>query len=88
MKYITILEAETTEYQNVGTITTEDIGNRFKEAIESHFDATLISFSFVDEQISSLEDCISASPIDCVVKLDTAGGETDYTVELSETWLF
>jgi len=68
MKYITILEAETTEYQNVGTITTEDIGNRFKEAIESHFDATLISFSFVDEQISSLEDCISASPIDCVVK--------------------
>jgi len=88
MKYITILESENSECPNVGTVTIENIGDKFKEAIESHFDATLISFSFVEEQIENLDDCISASPIDVLVKLDVNGEASEYRVELSQTWLY
>jgi len=88
MKYITILESENSEYPNVGTVTIENIGDKFKEAIESHFDATLISFSFVEEQIENLDDCINASPIDILVKLDVNGEASEYKVELSQTWLY
>ena len=88
MKYITILESENSECSNVGTVTIENIGDKFKEAIESHFDATLISFSFVEEQIENLDDCINASPIDILVKLDVNGEASEYKVELSQTWLY
>lgn len=88
MKYITILESENSECPNVGTVTIENIGDKFKEAIESHFDATLISFSFVEEQIENLDDCINASPIDILVKLDVNGEASEYKVELSQTWLY
>jgi hypothetical protein len=87
MKYITILESDNTECPNVGTIPTKNTDSKFKEAIESHFDAALISFSFVDEQIKQLNDCINASPIDVLIKLDD-GGEGLYKVELSQTWLY
>lgn len=93
MEYITILESENSECPNVGTITLNPrnwaglgIDNKFKFAVESHFDAKLISFSFVDEQIESLGDCINASPIDVLVKLDGVEGEC--RVELSQTWLY
>ena len=89
MKYITILESENNECPNVGTITSPvDIENKFKGAIESHFDATLISYSFVEEQIENLDDCINGSPIDVLVKLDCDGMDSEYRVELSETWLY
>lgn len=89
MKYITILESENYECPNVGTITLPvDIENKFKEAIESHFDATLISYSFVEEQIENLDDCINGAPIDVLVKLDCGGMDSEYRVELSETWLY
>ena len=89
MKYITILESENNECPNVGTITSPvDIENKFKGAIESHFDATLISYSFVEEQIENLDDCISGVPIDVLVKLDCGGMDSEYRVELSETWLY
>ena len=88
MKYITILESENNECPNVGTITLPvDIENKFKGAIESHFDATLISYSFVEEQIENLDDCINGAPIDVLVKLDCDDGP-EYRVELSETWLY
>ena len=89
MKYITILESENNECPNVGTITSPvDIENKFKGAIESHFDATLISYSFVEEQVENLDDCISGVPIDVLVKLDCGGMDSEYRVELSETWLY
>jgi hypothetical protein len=89
MKYITILESENNECPNVGTITLPvDIENKFKGAIESHFDATLISYSFVEEQIENLDDCINGAPIDVLVKLDCDGMDSEYRVELSETWLY
>ena len=89
MKYITILESENNECPNVGTITLPvDIENKFKGAIESHFDATLISYSFVEEQIENLDDCIYGAPIDVLVKLDCGGMDSEYRVELSETWLY
>ena len=89
-KYITILEIENwnNECPNVGTITLENIDGKFKEAIESHFDAALISFSFVDEQVKRLSDCINASPIDVLVKLDVAGEVYERRVELSQTWVY
>jgi len=88
MKYITILESENNECPNVGTVTLEKIDTKFKEAIESHFDAELISTSFVDEQIENLSDCINASPIDVLVRLDVDGDISEYKVELSQTWLY
>ncbi len=104
MKYITILESENNECPNVGTISLPvdaktilrgfreemrlNIENKFKGAIESHFDATLISYSFVEEQIENLDDCISGVPIDVLVKLDCDGMDSEYRVELSETWLY
>jgi len=100
MKYITILESENNECPNVGTITLPpnylkithplyvDIENKFKGAIESHFDATLISYSFVEEQVENLDDCINGAPIDVLVKLDCGGMDSEYRVELSETWLY
>ena len=87
-KYITILELENNECPNVGTITLENIEGKFKKAIESHFDATLTSFSFVDEQVERLSDCVNASPIDVLVKLDVDGETYKYRVELSQTWIY
>ena len=88
--YITILEIENwnNECPNVGTITLENIDGKFKKAIESHFNAALISFSFVDEQVKHLSDCINASPIDVLVKLDVDGEVYEYRVELSQTWVY
>ena len=88
MKYITILESNNSDCPNVGTITNQDVESKFKEAIESHFDAEMISFSFVNEQIENLGDCINASPIDVLVRLDVDGDISEYEVELSETWLY
>ena len=88
MKYITILEVDNPECANVGTITTGNITEKFKQAIESHFDAELISYSFLNPHVKELEDCISAVPIDVLVILDVNGDHSDYVVELSETWLY
>lgn len=89
-KYITILEVGNEDCPNVGTITVADTESKFKEAIESHFDAELLSFSFVDggEGINKLSDCINACPINVLVKIDGVCGEEEFNVELSETWLY
>jgi|Laugrespbdmm15sd_2_1035082.scaffolds.fasta_scaffold228425_2 hypothetical protein len=88
MKYITIIESNNTECPNIGTIAVGNLVNSFKKAIESHFDAKLLSYSFIDDGITELDDCINCSPIDVIVVLDVSGGEYDYKVELSETWLY
>lgn len=87
MKYITILEAEGGECPNVGTITTENVEAKFKQAVESHFDAKMISFSF-GQQGMNLDDCLNSYPIDCIVTLDVDGENSDYRLELSQTWLY
>ena len=89
-KYITILEVGNEDCPNAGTITAEDAESKFKEAIESHFDAELLSFSFVDagEGINKLTDCISACPINVLVRLDVGFEEQEFNVELSQTWLY
>lgn len=88
MKYITILESENSECKNVGTIKSTFANTRFKNAVEAHFDAKLVSFEFVDKEIKSLTDCIDASPIDVRIKLDTGGDGFDLLVELSQTWIY
>jgi hypothetical protein len=88
MNYITILESENRECPNIGTITSEGVEQKFKEAIESHFDAKLISFMFIDKQIEKLDDCINGLPIDVLVALDVCGLESEEKVELSQTWLY
>ena len=87
-KYITIMESGNDDCPNAGTITAENAESGFKEAIESHFDAELLSFSFVDPEITLLDDCINASPIEVLVKLDVGFEHQEFLVELSETWLY
>lgn len=86
--YITILESDNSECPNIGTITTDNIEQKFKEAIESHFDADLLSYSFIDKNVTRLDDCINAVPIDVEVVLDVDGDNNTYKVELSQTWLY
>ena len=90
MKYITILEPnnDTSECFNVGTITNQDAESKFKEAIESHFDAEMIKYKFVNVYVNNLTDCIDGLPIDVLVELDVDGEKLEYEVELSETWLY
>jgi hypothetical protein len=89
MKYITILELGNEECANAGTITVENVEAKFKEAIESHFDAEMLRYKFVDtENVNSLIDCIDAVPIEVIVYLDILGDETEYIVELSQTYLY
>jgi len=89
MKYITILEAENNETPNVGTIINENIEAKFKEAIESHFDAELLKFTFVNVfTVNDLTDCINGVPIYVIVNLNNNGEKIEYVVELSETWLY
>lgn len=92
MKYITILESNNTECPNVGTITNEDVELKFKKAIESHFDAEMIGYKFVNVYtVSSLTDCIDAVPIDVLVQtipFDCDDEITEYKVELSQTFLY
>lgn len=88
MKYITILEKDNEDCPNVGTISCDDIEQNFKDAIESHFDAELLSFSFVDKEVENLGDCINSVPIDVLVKLKTNIDLETYIVVLSETWLY
>ena len=86
-KYITILETEGGESPNVGTITNENVEVKFKQAVESHFDAELISFSLGQPEMK-LDDCLNSSPIDCIVTLEVDGENSDYRLELSQTWLY
>ena len=89
MKYITILESNNGECPNVGTITDQNVESKFKEAIESHFDAEMIKYRFVDVfNVNNLTDCINAMPIDVLVELDINGETLEYQVELSQTWLY
>lgn len=88
IRYIAIREVTNTECPNVGTITTLSTDRKFKEAIEQHFDAELITYSFVDKEITSLLDCIDSYPITITVTLDLGYEHSEYLVELSETWLY
>lgn len=89
MKYITILESNNSECPNAGTITNHNVESKFKEAIESHFDAEMIKYKFVNvHTVNYLIDCIDAVPIDVLVELNIDGETSEYKVELSETWLY
>lgn len=88
IKYITIREVNNADCPNVGTITTVCTGRKFKEAIEDHFDAELITYSFEDKEISGLLDCIDSSPIVVTVTLDLGYETSECLVELSQTWLY
>ena len=89
MKYITIIELENNDCCNVGTISDSNIESKFKEAIESHFDAELLRYRFVNSMIfKNLNDCINGLPIEVVVVLDMDGDSVEYKVELTETWLY
>lgn len=88
MNYITILDRSSDECPNIGTITGNSLEQKFKKAIESHFDAEMISYSFVDKQIENFTDCIHAYPIDVRIKIDSMGEEYETVVELSQTWIY
>ena len=97
MNYITILEVGASCCPNVGTIAVTKgltpierlvVDNWFKEAIESHFDAALMSYEFVDDHVEDFADCINARPIEVLVKIEGDGCESEHLVELSQTWLY
>lgn len=89
-KYINILEAGNREAPNIGTIAVNgNMGVNFRKAVESHFDAEMLGYSFAGEDIERLDDCINASPIDLTVRLDGLGdGIAECRIELSETWVY
>lgn len=89
-KYITIREIDNIECPNAGTllVTLCDMNKKFRKAIESHFDAALVRFSFIHPEVESIEDCIDGMPIDILVTMDVDGFEREYKIELSETWLY
>lgn len=90
MKHIQIIELGNGECSNVGVISTSNL-DKFKDAIEAHFDAEMIGYTF-DGDITSLDDCISAYPINVTVILNDRNEwpcrETHANLELSETWLY
>jgi len=89
MKWITIIEKGNNEAPNVGTISTNDLKGGFKKAIQSHFDADLVSYELIGDDIESLSDCINSCPIDVNVVLDVNDGDKEeYKVELSQTWMY
>jgi|GEM_PF-1501202 hypothetical protein len=89
MKYITILEKNADcASPNIGTITTVNLEEAFKVAVQSHFDANVKSYSFDKDDVNSIDDCINAYPIDVTVVLDVGRGLFEAKVELSQTWLY
>lgn len=89
MKYITILELHNSDCPNVGTVLVgQGITERFKKAIENHFDAAIVKYSFIHPDVDKLEDCIDSYPIDILVTLDVDGFEQENKVELSQTWMY
>lgn len=88
-KYITILEMDNSECPNVGTLSVEPrdtLEDRFKEAIEAHFDDEMVGYAFDKPNINRLDECIGGYPID--VKVLMGEKENTYTVELTHTWLY
>ena len=88
MKYITIIAQGNNEYPIVGTIPVEDVDQKFKEAIETYFDTQLIAVSFPGEDVSQLDDCINAFPIEVSATINVQGIHHDFRLELAETKLY
>lgn len=97
MYYITIIESENncvTDAPNIGTLCiksldSEKVNDKFKDAIEAYFDAPLVSYSYMDEDVNQITDCLSATPIDVKVMIEGFGGENHpFLVTLSQTWLY
>lgn len=87
MKYITILEVSGSEAPNVGTLAVEgNIEEKFKRAIESHFDAEMESYTVLDN-LNSITDCLDACAISVQISFlnDSLIGPV---VDLSETWIY
>lgn len=87
MHYIQIAELGNGECSNLGIISASNL-DKFKDAIEAHFDAEMVGYVFDDNNITSLADCINSYPINVTVVLDGGGAETHAYIELSETWLY
>lgn len=84
MKYITLIE-KNSECPNIGTIVVnENLMNSFKEAIEAHFDTELTK----EIPEADILRCLNYQPIELTITLDNFGEDTDYTIEISQTWLY
>ena len=82
---ITIMEANNSEAPNIGTITgsnEKELVEKFTNALMSHYDADIDSFSIQDDL--TLEDVENSSPLDVKVVIDGV----EYQVEISETWIY
>lgn len=89
MNYITISESDSAKDSNVGTISSQEVESKFTEAIEAHFNATMIDYEFANPSIfNNLTDCINNSPIDVFVNLNIDGENFKYKVSLSQTWMY
>jgi hypothetical protein len=82
---ITIMEVNNSEAPNIGTITgsnEKELVEKFTNALMSHYDADIDSFSIQDDL--TLEDVENSSPLDVKVVIDGV----EYQVEISETWIY
>lgn len=88
---ITLIELNNTEAPNIGTIMSEtgsdkELRTKAIQAIESHFDATVISLTIQDGL--DFESVRNSSPLDATVVIDNIGEEFEYQIELQQTWIY
>jgi len=87
-KYISISEDDNSDWPIVGVINTDRLLEGFKEAVEAHFDAELLSVRYVDANVNYLSDCIQAEPIQVVIRVDDGSTRGESSLTLAETWLY
>lgn len=88
---ITLIELNNTEAPNIGTIVSEtgsdeELRTKAIKAIESHFDADVISLTIQDGL--DFESVRSSPPLDATVVIDNIGEEFEYQIELQQTWIY
>jgi hypothetical protein len=89
LQWITVLEKDNEESPNVGTLqVNSNVKQSFKQAVEDHFDAELVKYSFDHPEIENLTDCISGCPIDVTVVIDADGIMEEYKLLLSQTIMY
>ena len=85
MKYITILETSGNSVCNIGTVSTFNTEESFRQAIETHFDCRMIKMEFDNKNTKSIKDCIDANSVNITVTLEE---DTTAFIQVSETWLY
>jgi len=88
---IAILESGNTEAPMVGVISAPvnasfEFERKAKQALMEHFDADVIAIKIQDGL--DFADVLNRPPLDATVLLDMDGDESEYQIELMQTWIY